>query len=141
MTDLTSDIAIRLAAGWRELLADDVLARVVGIDYDVLRQWLVENKTVQIVRTFKRIAADGSQTTTHETQTVGIADLRQKEMNRMEYELLQQYSQLIKDAQSDGEIKAAMRGIEWRLAKAMPNKYGRDVHPVNVNILDLPVID
>ncbi len=136
---LTSDIAIRLAAGWRELLTDDVLATVVGVELDVLRGWLEKNEEVVIVRSFKTGKQDtnGNEVIDRRTETIGLNDLRTKEQQRLEYEYLAKHAKLIEDA----DAKTAIKAIQWRLERAIPERYGKDGTPTNINFLNLPVID
>lgn len=139
---LTSDIAIRLATGWRELLTDKALATVVGIDIEVLRQWLDKNEQVVIVRTFLVKDADGEDKKEYREETIGLADLKLKELQRLEYEYLTKHSRLI-DEISEGknrDVKTAIKAIQWRLEKAMPEKYGKDGSSNNITFLNLPEI-
>ncbi|KKL46518.1 hypothetical protein LCGC14_2344790, partial [marine sediment metagenome] len=121
---LTSDIAIRLAAGWRELLTDEVLATVVGVELDVLRGWLEKNEDVVIVRSFKTGKQDtnGNEVIDRRTETIGLNDLRTKEQQRLEYEYLAKHAKLIEES----DAKTAIKAIQWRLERAIPERYGKD---------------
>lgn len=138
---LTSDIATRLGAGWRELLPDETIASLVGVDVSVLKKWLADNEQVTYIRRFISKASDGTQVETRKEETCGLRDLKDREIRRLEADYLAKHSELIEMAKKENNIPAAIKAIQWRLEKAIPDKYGRDGTPGTSNPHNLPMID
>ena len=140
-TTLTVDIAVKLASGWRLHIEDKNLCPIVGITHSQLRGWLQENTKVTIVRSMRRLSADGTllkdengrDSISRTMETVGLYDLRAREWASLEYDYMTKLAMLIEQAITDKNYMAAFKGIQWVLAKRFPKKFG-NLAGVNVNV-------
>jgi hypothetical protein len=119
-TTLTPDIATKLASGWRLHIEDKDLCPIVGVTHGQLRGWLQENTKVTIVRSVRRLSADGTplkdengrDVVSRTTETVGLYDLRMCEWANLEYDYMAKHAMLIERAIQDKDYRAALKGIE-----------------------------
>jgi len=130
---LTADIATKLANGWREDISDETLCSILSLTISQLKNWLYKNTVVTIPKTITTIRPDGSQSTVTQAETIGLRDLRTRERGILELDYLQRHARMIKSAETDKDYRTAMRGVEWRLEKRFPKKYGAQSH-TNVNV-------
>lgn len=145
-TTLTTEIAIKLANGWRLHIGDKDLCSLVGITYGQLRGWLQENTQVTIVRSVRCMSHNGvplkdeqgNDSISRIIETVGLYDLRARERASLEYNYMQKLDILAERAEAAGDFRTAFKIIAWILSKRLPKKFGNNPIEVNVNTENRP---
>jgi hypothetical protein len=117
---LTTNIAMKLAVGWKYQIKDSSLAIIVGVTKNQLRLWLEDN--VEATITVTQTAEDGTKIKTE--QQIGLRDLRERERHTTKLDYIQRYVRLIDKAIEQGKLETARKGYEWIMSKLFPKDFG-----------------
>lgn len=140
---LTSDIAIKLAAGWKVHVEDADLCDIVGVTQGQLDWWLEHNTPVTIIRNVLQVGSDGrplydaqgNQKITQQKEKVGLHDLRKREWANFEQNYMTKLAMLAQRAENEGDLRTSANIVMWMLQKRFPKKFGKQANgDVNVNV-------
>ena len=131
-TTLTTDIAMRLAVGWRMHIEDNKLCHVVGVTEAQLHMWLVRNTPCTVILTTK--AADGSER--KRMETLGLRTLREREWSSVSFSYIQRILENVKKMEGKDieDLRGANYDLRWLLSKLEPEQFGEFNKELSVNV-------
>lgn len=133
-TTCSTDIAMRLAVGWRQDISDEALCNIVGVTIGQLKMWLMRNVQVSILHRVKAADPKSKKPAEFDEERIGLRDLRTRQLDTLEYDYLQRLEKLYQKAEDADDFATAIRGRQWRLEKRRPKKYGSQAVGVKVEV-------